>query len=323
MKQDRSVHGIYRWLFALGSALCLLSFSLCSHAEVLRIGYQKSSTLMIILKSQGTLEKQLAPLGIQVQWNEFSSGQPLLEALNAGSIDLSADVAGPVPLFAQAARAQLTYLAQETPSPTAQAIVVPKNSTIKTLAELKGKTIGVAKASGAHYLLLQTLKQAGLQIKDVRIAYLQPADARGAFEQGAINAWAIWDPFLSAVLKQSEARILSDGDTAGVSYRRFYLVSTPYARRNPRVLQTVLAALGKTGDWVKKYPQQAAVLYAPLIGLDTASVSSANRRRSYKVILLDQAALNEQQTIADVFYNEKLLPQKVDVRRCDIWKGQH
>ncbi|CAN5395066.1 hypothetical protein BH09PSE6_BH09PSE6_06940 [soil metagenome] len=167
--------------------------------EKLRIGFQKSSTLMIYLKSRGTLEAALAPQGVTVQWYEFTSGLPLLEALNVGALDVTADVADAVPPFALAAGAKLTYYAIETPSPQAQAIVVPKQSPITSVAQLKGQKIAFAKGAGAHYLLLEALTQQGLSIKDIEPAYLAPADARAAFENGSVGAWVIWDPFLAAV----------------------------------------------------------------------------------------------------------------------------
>lgn len=110
-----------------------------------RLGYQKSSTLIAVLKVQGTLEKQFAPLNATPSWHEFTSGLPLLEALNLDNLDISADVADTVPVFAQAAGADLTFLAQEAPSPAAQAIVVREDSPIKTVADLKGKKVGFAK----------------------------------------------------------------------------------------------------------------------------------------------------------------------------------
>jgi sulfonate transport system substrate-binding protein len=307
---------------SLGLGLGLASLPSFAADDVLRIGYQKSSSILIILKGQGTLEKELAPLGVKVQWNEFSSGLPLLEGVNVGSIDLSADVAETVPLFAQAAGAKLTYLVQETPSPTAQAIVVAKDSPIKSVADLKGKKVGVAKAAGVHYLLLQSLEKSGLRFKDVEAAYLQPADGRAAFEKGAIDAWAVWDPFLATVQNKSGARVLIDGTKADVSYRRFYLASTPYARSRPDVLQKVVDELRKTGDWIKKNPKEAAEFHAPLIGLDVATVELANSRRSYGIALVDDKALAEQQKIADAFTDEKLLPKKLDVRENDVWKGR-
>lgn len=310
-----------RLLAALGFGLALAAQPAAAAEDVLRIGYQKSSSILIILKGQGTLEKALAPLGVKVQWHEFSSGLPLLEGVNVGSIDLSADVAETVPLFAQAAGAKLTYLAQETPSPSAQAIVVPKDSPIRTVADLKGRKVGVAKAAGAHNLLLQSLEKSGLRFTDVEAAYLQPADGRAAFEKGAIDAWAIWDPFLATVQAKSGARIVADGSYADVGYRRFYLASTTYAQRRPDVLQKVFEQLRETGEWIKKNPKDAAQVHAPLIGLDTATVEVANGRRSYAVALVDDKALAEQQGIADAFTTEKLLSKKLDVRENDIWKG--
>ncbi|HEY8064993.1 MAG TPA: aliphatic sulfonate ABC transporter substrate-binding protein [Methylosinus sp.] len=289
--------------------------------EVLRIGYQKSSSLLILLKGQGALEKALAPLGVKVAWYEFSSGLPLLEGVNVGSIDLSADVAEPVPLFAQAANAKLTYLAQEKPSPTGQAIVVRRDSPIKALADLKGKKIGFAKAAGVHYLTLQALEKAGVKLKETEVVYLQPADGRVAFERGAIDAWAIWDPFLAALQKSVDVKVLADGGVADVSYRRFYLASTKYALNRPDVLKIVVDELRKAGEWVKARPKEAAERLAPLVGLDAATLELANSRRSYAVALVDEDALSEQQKISDAFTEAQLLPRRLDVRGNDVWKG--
>lgn len=276
-----------------------------------RIGYQKSSTLIAVLKAQGTLEKQLAPLGVQPVWHEFSSGLPLLEALNLDNLDLSADVADTVPVFAQAAGAKLTFVAQEAPSPAAQAILVRADSPLKSVAELKGRKVGLAKAAGVHYLLIAALGKAGLSFADIQPAYLSPADGRAAFEKGAIDAWVVWDPFLSAAQRQSGARVLADG-TGLASYQRYYLASTRYAQARPDVLRVVYAELEKAGRWVKQRPGEAAALLAPIWGLDAATVEQANGRRSYAVRSVVPEGLGEQQKIADAFFAEKLLPRKVN-----------
>jgi sulfonate transport system substrate-binding protein len=286
--------------------------------EKLRIGFQKSSTLMIFLKSRGVLEKALAPLQVSLQWHEFSSGLPLLEALNIGAIDLSADVADAVPPFALAAGAKLTYFAIETPSPQAQAIVVRKESRITSVAQLKGQKVAFAKGAGAHYLLLEALSQQGLTIKDIEPAYLSPADARAAFETGGVAAWVIWDPFLAAVQRQAGARILQDGSSIS-SYRRFYLAATPYAQRRADVLAVVYAELQRAGEWIKKNPGPAAEWHAPVIGLDAATVEAANLRRSYRVQPLDAAALSEQQRIADAFTQAQILPRRVQISDSPVW----
>lgn len=176
--------------------------------QTLRIGYQKSSTLITLLKTRGTLEKALAPQDVTVTWHEFPSGLPLLEALNVGNVDISADVADTVPIFAQAAQARLTYFAQEAASPSAQAIIVHKGSPVQQLSDLKGKKVAVTKAAGSHYLLIAALKKAGLAFSDIQPAYLSPADGRAAFENNKVDAWVTWEPFLTSAQRQLPTRTL-------------------------------------------------------------------------------------------------------------------
>ena len=287
--------------------------------STLRIGYQKSSTLIAVLKVQGTLERELAPLGVKPSWHEFTSGLPLLEALNLENLDLSADVADTVPVFAQAAHARLTFVAQEAPSPSAQAILVRADSPLQAVADLKGKKIGFAKAAGAHYLLIAALEKAGLSFKDIEPAYLSPADGRAAFERGAIDAWVVWDPFLSAAQRQSNARVLADG-TGIASYQRYYLASTRYAKLRPDVLRVVYTQLERTGKWVKANPKEAAALLSPVWGLDAETIEQANGRRSYAVRPVVADRLTEQQKIADAFFADKLLPRKINALDVALFK---
>lgn len=303
---------------ALAPVLALAPAHAQKAPDTVRIGYQKSSTLITVLKSNGTLEQRLGALGIKVSWHEFASGLPLLEALNVGAIDVSADVADTVPVFALAAGAQLTYIAQEAPSPSAQAIVVKASSNIKTLADLRGKRIGFAKAAGAHYLLIAALEKAGLSLKDIQLSYLAPADGRAALEREAIDAWVIWDPFLAAVQRQSQVRILSDGRGLA-DYQRYYLASTPFAKARPDVVKIIVDSLLETGKWVKQAPQDAARLLAPVWGLDVTTIEQANARRSYEVRAVLPQRLAEQQKIADAFFAEGLLPKKVNATAVPVF----
>lgn len=308
-------------LTGLVVTLAALSFTLPTQArETLRIGYQKSSTLITLLKTQGTLDKTLAQQNIDVSWHEFPSGLPLLEALNVGNVDISADVADTVPIFAQAAQAKLTYFAQEAPSPSAQAIVVHKDSPLQQLADLKGKTVAVTKAAGSHYLLISALNKAGLQFSDIQPAYLSPADGRAAFENHKVDAWVTWEPFLTSAQQQVPTRTLADGEGLA-SYKRYYLTSTSYAQTHPKVLKVVYEQLDKTGSWIKANPREAAQILSPLWGnLGVETVESANAHRSYQVqpVKIDQ--LGEQQKIADVFFAAGLLPRAVDAKDVGIWK---
>ncbi|MDR2826140.1 MAG: aliphatic sulfonate ABC transporter substrate-binding protein [Deltaproteobacteria bacterium] len=305
--------------------LTLLLFTSTVQAKdsVLRIGFQKSSSLLILLKGQGILEKALQAQGVTVSWHEFTSGLPMVEALNVGALDLSADVADTVPLFAQASGTEFTYFLQEKASPTAEALVVLKNSPIQTVADLKGKKLAVAKASGAHYLTVAALNKAGLVFgKDVQVSYLQPADARVALESGAVDAWTTWDPFLATIQIKSGARIIADGKSSGVSYTRFYPISSVYLKNNPQVAQVLADELLKIGKWVKSNPEEAAKVHAPLVGLDIEIVKLANSRRSYNVAPVDKAAIAEQQKIADLFVAEKLLVKPIKVNSVPLWVGK-
>ncbi|MDB5950941.1 MAG: aliphatic sulfonate transporter substrate-binding protein [Massilia sp.] len=287
--------------------------------DTVRIGYQKSSTLLTIIKARGTLEQQLAPHGVKVSWHQFASGLPLLEALNVGGVDLSADVADTVPVFAQAAGARLTYFAQEAPSPSAQAIVVRLDARYKTVADLKGKKIAVTKAAGSHYLLIAALAKAGLRFKDIEPAYLTPADGRAAFESGSVDAWVTWDPFLAGVQRQTQVRILADGQNLA-DYQRYYLAATTFAQARPDVLRIVFEELRKTGAWVRQNPKEAAAFLAPLWGVDADTAALANSRRSYEVRAVVLDALGEQQRIADAFLAEGLLPRKINATAVSLWK---
>ncbi|GAB3480730.1 aliphatic sulfonate ABC transporter substrate-binding protein [Azotobacter salinestris] len=311
-----------RALLGLGLALGLCAALPVQAETELRIGYQKSSTLIALLKARGTLEKALAAQDIRLSWHEFASGQPLLEALNVGNLDLSADVADTVPVFAQAAGAQLAYFAQEAPSPAAQAILVRADSPLRGLADLKGKKVAVTKAAGSHYLLLAALARAGLKFSDIQPAYLTPADGRAAFENGKVDAWVTWEPFLSSAQRQLSTRTLADGEQLA-AYQRYYLTSQRFAREHPQVLEVVFAELVKAGDWLRANPREAARILAPLWGnLAPEIVEQANARRSYRVRPVQVESLAEQQKIADAFFAEGLLPRRVDARDLSIWQPQ-
>jgi sulfonate transport system substrate-binding protein len=277
----------------------------------LRIGYQKYGTLTI-LKGRGTLDKRLAAQGIEVKWTEFPAGPQLLEGLNVGSIDFGTVGEAP-PIFAQAAGANLVYVANEPAAPTSEALLVPKHSTIKSVAELKDKKIALNKGSNVHYLLVRLLEQAGVAYKDVDTIFLPPADARAAFERGSVDAWVIWDPFQAAAEKQLGARVLADGKGL-VSNHQFYLAARPYAEKNPAILTIVIEELAKVDAWGAKNYRDVATILAAQIGLDQGIVELAAQRYSYGIVPINEAVINEQQKIADAFSQLKLIPKPIRIR---------
>lgn len=303
---------------ALGTSLALShapaalaqSATPASAAKELRIGYQKYGTL-VILKAKGSLEKRLAPLGVAVKWTEFPAGPQLLEGLNVGSIDFGTTGEAP-PIFAQAAGANLVYVGNEPPAPVAEALIVPKDSPVKTVADLKGKKVVLNKGSNTHYLLVKLLEKAGLKYSDVQVAFLPPADARAAFEARQVDAWAIWDPFLAAAEKQIGAKVVADGSGV-VPNHQFYLAARPYAEARPDVVKIVLDELDKVDQWGKKNPAEVTALLAPQLGLDPAIVDLAVRRYSYGVHPISDEVVAQQQKVADVFHELKLIPKPIRI----------
>jgi sulfonate transport system substrate-binding protein len=278
---------------------------------VLRIGYQKAASTLVLLKAHGTLEKRLKAQGVEVKWAEFAAGPQLLEALNVGSVDFGYVGEAP-PVFAQAASANFVYSAYEIPTPDAEAILVPKDSTLKSVADLKGKKVAFNKGSDVHWLVVALLKKAGLRYSDIEPVYLAPADARAAFEKGAIDAWAIWDPFQAAAEKQLQARRLASG-VGAVSHHQFFLSARPFAEKHADVLRIVLEEVTREGQWIRANTTQAAAQLAPIQGLDPDVIEVGLKRYEHIFKPVDAQVLAEQQRIADTFYELKLIPKKINV----------
>ena len=176
----------------------------------IRIGYQKA-TALDVLRLSGNLDRRLEKQGLTVQWLSFPAGPQTLEAMNGKSVDLASMGDAP-PIFGQAAGIPLVYVANQPPGEGgARAILVAKNSPIRSVKDLRGKRIAVQKASGTHNFLIQALQKAGVGYNEVTWEFLAPADGRVAFESGRVEAWGVWDPFLAAAEQTGQARVLVDG----------------------------------------------------------------------------------------------------------------
>ena len=278
--------------------------------KVVRIGFQKYGKL-VLLKSKGTLEPKLKALGYSVNWTEFQFGPPLLEAINVGAIDFGNTGETP-PVFAQAAGAPIRYVAYEPPAQKGEAILVQKDSPLKGVADLKGKKVAVAKGSNAHYLLVKALEKAGVKYEDITPAFLAPADARAAFETGAVDAWSIWDPYQSAAETTLSARTLTDA-TDLVPNTQFYLSSQKFIETEPRVLDVLLESLREIDTWAKTDPHAVAEQLSPSVGLPVPVLEVALKRQSYGIKLIDAQVLVDQQKLADKLYQLKLIPREVRV----------
>jgi sulfonate transport system substrate-binding protein len=325
--QQRSVK-VFSLLFAVGLGLTLMvaacsstqsvapnATPTVSQAKVVRIGHQKFDPLTLV-KARGGLEQRLKPLGVSVKWTEFQAGPPLLEALNAKSIDIGRTGDTP-PVFAQAANSPLVYIGGGTAKERSSGLVVPTNSSIQTLAELKGKRVAFTKGSSANFLIVKALKSAGLKFSDIQPVNLTPADARAAFEQGKVDAWAIWDPFFAVVQAQKNVRVLSDAQGLAAN-RDFYLASGSFAEQNPEIIKAVREETQAVAKWADANPDEVVKILSPLLGIEPPILNVVTKRRGYGFEPIDDQMVAEQQEIADTFVELKQLPQKLSVKEI-VW----
>ncbi|MGA0572803.1 sulfonate ABC transporter substrate-binding protein [Variovorax sp. VNK109] len=295
----------------IAAATALPSFNAVAQQSqrVLRVGHQKG--FLSLLKGRGTLDQRLSPLGVKLSWTEFTAGPVQLEALNVGSIDFG-DVGEAPPIFAQAAGAPLAYVAATVPRPAAEAVLVPKDSPLKTVADLKGKKVAYNKGSNVHYFLVKLLEKHGLAYGDVQSLFLAPADARAAFEKGSIDAWVIWDPFAAAAEATLGARVLANANGV-VGNRAYYFSSLDYAARNQDVLRIVIEEINKLDVWGAANRSALAGEFSPLWGIPKPVVELSVNRAAYGTGPITREILAEQQKIADTFFDLKLIPKKINV----------
>src|ERR1700712_3800542 len=239
-----------------GAAAGALALPARADAATLRVGYQKSSVNLMVVRERRLLEARLP--GLATKWVEFPAGPQILEALAVGGLDFGFTGDTP-PVFAQAAGKDIWYAGLEPPKPTSSAILVPAASSIRALADLKGRRIGFQKGSSAHYLVVRALEKAGLQWSDITPLYLTPSDARAAFEKGALDAWGIWDPYYAAAEIDGHARVLNTG--VGLSSNNSFYLGSKALTQQPALLKAVFAALSEADAWTKaNLPETAKFL---------------------------------------------------------------
>jgi len=308
---------LYRrqWLALVGAAAGGFVPSLRAESAPLRIGYQKSSVNLMVTRERRLLDAALP--GTPVKWVEFPAGPQILEALAVGSLDFGFTGDTP-PVFAQAAGKDIWYVGLEPPKPASSAILVPHDSAIRALADLKGRRIGLQKGSSAHYLVLRALDTAGLRWSDITPLYLAPSDARAAFEKGALDAWGIWDPYYAAAEIDGGARVLATGHGLS-SNNSFYLASRALTRQ-PDVVKGLFGALSQADAWGKANLPRTARFLSDATGVPLAgTIRFLDRRSSGPVTVLKPADIADQQRVADAFSRAGLIPKPLNVADA-VWQ---
>jgi sulfonate transport system substrate-binding protein len=305
--------------FSLGSAAAVaLSQRARADAGVkeIRIGYQKNGVL-VIARQRAALENHFRPQGIEVKWVEFSSGPPMMEAMNVGSIDYGA-VGDSPPVFAQAAGAAIVYAAGQ-PITNGQGILVPQNSPIRSIAELKGRRIGFTKGSSAHNITVQTLEKAGLTYADITPVYLTPPDAGPAFANGSIDAWAIWDPYFAIGETKQDGRILVNAQEI-TKTNSFYIANRDFAKNNASLLQQIIDVTSSTAAWAETHRDEVAKALSAVTGIALDIQTIAANRSAFRVGPVTDDIIATQQGVADRFFKLGLIPKQIAIRDI-VWRN--
>ncbi len=271
----------------------------------LRVGDQAGTGAQALLTSAGLIKK----LPFKIQFADFTSGPPMLQAMSGGSLDVGG-VGNAPPVFAAAGGAKIKIVGALSNNPESAALLVPRGSRATSIAQLKGKKIAVAQGSSADYHLIWALKKAGLSPKDVTLEYLQPAQALAAFSSGAVDAWDVWSPFIEQAVAQSHGRIISngDGETANFSY----LVASESAVKNAatsKEITTYLKTLNQAHRWANSHPAAWAATWAQATGLPVSVMTKAAKDDTQTPVPVDSKISTAEQSLVDAFSGVGLIPR--------------
>ncbi|MFJ9627136.1 ABC transporter substrate-binding protein [Streptomyces sp. NPDC091280] len=275
----------------------------------LDVGDQKGGS-EAVLRAAGELKN----LDYKIKWSTFTSGPPLLEAVNAKAVDIGG-VGNTPPVFAAGAGSKIKVVAAWHGTSDGDAVLVPKDSKLTSPQQLKGRSIAVAQGSSAHFQLVASLRAAGLSLSDVKVKYLQPADALAAFTSGKVDAWAVWDPYTSQILQAKQGRVLTTGQ--GVTNGLTFQVAAPGAladKKKAAAIKDYLDRLRRAQTWVFSHQEEWAKVWSKDTGLPyEVALASVKRTNSTRVsVAVDKPLIASEQQIADTFTQLKLIPRKVD-----------
>ncbi|MFV3129046.1 aliphatic sulfonate ABC transporter substrate-binding protein [Niveispirillum sp. KHB5.9] len=289
----------------------------------LRVGYQKNG-VFLLAKQRGEFDKALLKAGAaKVEWVEFASGPPLLEALAVGGIDLGGTGDTP-PIFAQAAGAPLVYTAVQKLSGKAGGILTPANSGLNSIADLKGRKLAFTRGSSAHNIAVVALERAGLTLDDVEVVNLGPADAAAAFTQGGIDGWVIWDPYYTLAIRNNGARNLSfNGPEERISSAGYALANRAFADEHAPLLAAAMSALAADGHWAEQNRGAMAELMAKETGLPLDLLRDTVDRSDFAYTPITPDVVAAQQLVADRFHRLGIIPAPIRIEDAAWtgWKG--
>lgn len=289
----------------------LLTTSAAAAAETvtLRIADQKGN-----MHAEMEAAQQLGNLSYRIEWAEFPAAAPLAEALNAGAVD--AGIIGDAPLlFSLAAGSQVKAVAVSKSVPEGLAVLVSPDSPVKTVADLKGKSIATGRGSIGHFEALKALEQAGVSDKDVTWRFLTPADARIALANGSVDAWSTWDPYTALAEVTHTGRVLING--VGLSSGNSFLAATDAALQDAgkrAALQDYVNRLAAADRWANHHVEAYSATLAKIIGFPQAAAEKSFSRRQSHWQGIDDNTVAQQQQTADFYHQYGLIQKPLDVK---------
>lgn len=290
-----------------GAALALPAIGRAQARPVLKAGDQKGG-LRALLEAAGALDG----LGYDIQWSEFPAAAPLAEALNAGAVD-SGPIGDAPLIFALAAGTRVKAIGANRSDAYGTAVLVRPDSTLKTAADLKGRSVATNRGSIGHYVTLKAITRAGLKPEDVNLRFLAPADAKLALTQGSVDAWATWEPYTALAEVSGHARVLVSGRDLlpGLSY----LAATDAAIASKRaVLQDFLQRVVRAQQWSYRNVDAYSAALARIIGIPPEAAKLQFERRQQKWVPIDAQVVADQQGTADFYRQVGLIKQPLDVK---------
>lgn len=273
----------------------------------LRVGVQKDG-IRSILAASGALKG----IPYKIDWSVFAFGPPLVEAAGADKIDV-AGVGDTPPIFGAAGGSDFRVIATERfDNHKDDTLLVPKGSDITDPAQLKGKTVAVPKGSSAHGFTLRLLDRLGFDQSDVRLSFLAPADGLAAFSSGKVDAWAVWEPYVTQAEEQG-ARGIAGGqpDEDGWSFE----IASTKAVENPdkaAALKDYISRLQRAFAWARTHQDEWADAWAKESGLPQATTRAAVPKRLASFTAVTPEAARFEQSLADTLTDHKVIPKKVD-----------
>ncbi|MDQ1194541.1 aliphatic sulfonate ABC transporter substrate-binding protein [Agrobacterium sp. SORGH_AS 787] len=305
-----------QFLSTLIVAASVMSFIPAAQAaeQTIRIGWLRGPNDITLAKSRGTLEKALAEKGIKVEWaGPFPAAAPAFEALNAGSIDITAGSSTSA-IAALSAKIPLVIFAYQKMAPSAEGIVVKKESGIASIKDLAGKMVAVNRGGTGEYLLMQGLQTNGVDPKSVERVYLSPSDSGPSFTQGHVDAWATWDPFLTIAETAYDGKVVADGAAIKSDNAVVLVASKEFSTSKADQLQLVFDVIKSENAWAIANKAEAGAVWAKEMNVPNNLSSKIGENNAVPTTAVTEADVKQIGAVAEWYAKSGIIPSLPDVK---------